>query len=284
MKKKKKLNPKTIINILIKLFFFFTYPAIFSTAFSGVKYLCTQLAAQEAFALNSFVVTLLFVSIFTIVFGRFFCGFACAFGIYGDALYAISSFVRKKLKKKPAKIPEKVTRWLRCGKYIVLFAIVVLCLIGQSQLIAENSPWSLFSRFHAGKFSLDGYLIAFVLLLCISVGMLWEERFFCRFLCPMGAVFSLLPVLPFSALKRNRENCGKNCRACKVKCPANIEIATTMEGDNPQMGECFTCGKCVDICPKANIHSFVVRREKQGIILQLIKAALLVGFCYLLNI
>ena len=35
-------------------------------------------------------------------------------------------------------------------------------------------------------------------LLLIMLGMAWEERFFCKFLCPMGGIFSLLPILPGS--------------------------------------------------------------------------------------
>ena len=58
---------------------------------------------------------------------------------------------------------------------------------------------------HAGNFRLSSYIPGIVLLVLILVGMFFEERFFCRFLCPMGAVFSLLPILPFFTLHRKRE-------------------------------------------------------------------------------
>ena len=54
----------------------------------------------------------------------------------------------------------------------------------------------------AGNFHLSGYLPGLLLLLLILAGMVFCERFFCRFLCPMGAVFNLLPILPLFAAKR----------------------------------------------------------------------------------
>ena len=56
---------------------------------------------------------------------------------------------------------------------------------------------------HAGNFKLGGYIVGLVLLVLILVGMAFQERFFCRVLCPMGAVFSMLPVLPLFTLRRD---------------------------------------------------------------------------------
>lgn len=107
----------------------------------------------------------------------------------------------------------------------------------------------------AGNFKLGGYLVGLVLLVLIIAGMCFEERFFCRNFCPMGAVFSLLPVLPFFALHRDRENCIKGCKACTKKCPSNIGLP---EDGSPKVeGDCFQCQKCIDTCPKGNIHTGV---------------------------
>ena len=109
------------------------------------------------------------------------------------------------------------------------------------------------SRFHQLKMA--DSLIGTGLFLLVTAGMALEPRFFCRFLCPMGAVFSLMPVLPFSVIKRNRENCIPNCKACNLVCPANLEIPSDKEGDNATSGECFSCGKCIGKCPKQNTHN-----------------------------
>ncbi|SFQ22328.1 hypothetical protein SAMN02910358_01192 [Lachnospiraceae bacterium XBB1006] len=85
-------------------------------------------------------------------------------------------------------------------------------------------------------------------LICIS-GDGNRGTFFCRFLCPMGAIFSLLPELPFTALHRNEKNCLKNCSACRKNCPVRIKLGE----DSLQSGECIRCGRCLLTCPKENI-------------------------------
>ena len=56
------------------------------------------------------------------------------------------------------------------------------------------------------------------LLVLILLGMAVQPRFFCQFLCPMGAVFALLPVLPFARLHRQSDGCIPGCNACKQQC------------------------------------------------------------------
>lgn len=282
--KKKKITAKALVDVVIRAVFFVLFPAVFSTAFAGVKYICQQIAAGEMFQATLFFMTLIGITVFTVIFGRFFCGFACAFGTYGDVLYGLSEWVRKKCKKKPFALPKKLGNIFRYGKYVVLLAVIGLCLIGKSDLVAKSSPWSVFSRLQALSLPQSGYGIGILLFVLISVMMLFEKRFFCRFLCPMGAVFSLLPVWPVMAIRRDRENCIKGCRACQMKCPANIEIADAKDGDNLMMGECFSCGKCVEICPKGNVHTSLVTKEKKAIWLQILKAAVLIALCLYLGI
>ena len=152
--------------------------------------------------MTSFVTVLLVICLYTMVFGRFFCGFACAFGTFGDALHTLYIKSCKKLKKKPVKIPEKAVGILGYMKYLVLLLIVLLCYSGVYGKAQGTSPWDVFSMIHAGNFRLGGYGIGLLILLLLMAGMCVQERFFCRFFCPMGAVFSLLPVLPFFSLHR----------------------------------------------------------------------------------
>ena len=203
-KDRKKLH--TWLRALIQLLYFLFIPSVYTAAFAGVKYMFTQIGAGEKIAMTSFVTVLLVICLYTMVFGRFFCGFACAFGAFGDALHALYTKACKKMKKKPVKIPEKAVGILSYMKYLVLLLIVLLCYAGVYGKAQGTSPWDVFSMIHAGNFRLGGYVIGLVILLLLMVGMCVQERFFCRFFCPMGAVFSLLPVLPFFSLHRTREN------------------------------------------------------------------------------
>ena len=255
----KQMNKKTLkkvhvwVRAVIQLLYFLFIPSAYTAAFNGVKYIFTQMGAKSHLELTSFVVTLIALCLFTIVFGRFFCGFACAFGSLGDAVLAFYVFICKKLKKKPVTMKASVVKYLQAVKYIVLVLLVVSCYTSVYSKTQGMSPWDVFSMLHAGNFKLGGYIVGLVLLVLILVGMAFQERFFCRVLCPMGAVFSMLPVLPLFTLRRDRSECIRGCRACTMKCPSDIELAPDTA---PELsGDCFQCQKCIDTCPKGNIHT-----------------------------
>ena len=255
----KQMDKKTLkkvhvwVRAVIQLLYFLFIPSAYTAAFNGVKYIFTQMGAKSHLELTSFVVTLIALCLFTVVFGRFFCGLACAFGSLGDAVRAFYVFICKKRKKKPVTMKASVVKYLQAVKYVVLVLLVVSCYTGVYSKTRGMSPWDVFSMLHAGNFKLGGYIVGLVLLVLILVGMAFQERFFCRVLCPMGAVFSILPVLPLFTLRRDRSECIRGCRACTMKCPSDIELAPDTA---PELsGDCFQCQKCIDTCPKGNIHT-----------------------------
>ena len=65
----------------------------------GVRYVIEQIRAGKPIEQNAFLVMLIALCGFTILFGRFFCGYACAFGTLGDGMYALSQWIQKKVKK-----------------------------------------------------------------------------------------------------------------------------------------------------------------------------------------
>ena len=74
---------------IIQIIFFLWMPALYTSAFSGVRYVIEQIRAGKPIEQNAFLVMLIALCGFTILFGRFFCGYACAFGTLGDGMYAI---------------------------------------------------------------------------------------------------------------------------------------------------------------------------------------------------
>ena len=231
----------------IQLIFFLLTPAVYTSCFSGIKAIASAIGASEPIPYDAFFTILVAVCLYTILFGRFFCGYACAFGSFGDAVYALSQRIQKKCGKKLPNLPEKAVILLQKVKYLVLIVIVLLCVAGVYDTLPKWSPWDVFSMLTALRSIPTAYAIGTVLLLLIVLGMAVKERFFCQFLCPMGAVFALLPVL--GTYRRKRENCLPRCSACVKNCPVCVE---TDEG-NSRTGECISCGACSDICPKRNI-------------------------------
>lgn len=245
---------------VVQIIFFLLAPALFSQAFGGIKEVFTALGSGAALHTSSFLLCLVILCGLTIVFGRIFCGWMCAFGAVGDWIYQFSVFLQKKTGKKLPKIPKKALPILQKLKYIVLVLVLALCFAGQSGGVTKYSPWTVFSLITAGNLKLGGYGTAFVLFILILIGMAIQERFFCQFLCPMGAVFSLLPEIPFLKLRRKADSCIPNCQACKNNCPVHIKLE-----ENPlQEGECIRCGRCTQICPRANICIGISKNDQKS--------------------
>ena len=152
--RKKQKQVHRYVRATIQLIFFLLVPSAFTAAFSGVKYLFTQIGKGDAIGMTSFVTALCVLCLYTILFGRFFCGFACAFGSFVDALHGIYLWICKKIRKKPYRISEKITKYLYLLKYIVLAMISLLCYAGVYAKTKGTSPWEVFSMIRAGNFKL----------------------------------------------------------------------------------------------------------------------------------
>ena len=250
-KKQQMLRRRAWLRAGIQAVFFFAMPGAFVAGFNGVKQLFLRIGTGSVLGLDSFTLSLLGLCGFTILFGRFFCGYVCAFGSLGDAVYWLSGLVQKKLlhRKKQLTLPRRAVLIGQKIKYLVLLAIVGLCAAGVYSQLTGWSPWEVFSRLTALMPPPDGFGLGIALLVLIVIGMAVQPRFFCQFLCPMGAVFSLLPVLPFAQLHRNGENCIQGCNACANRCPVNLKL----DDESLRSGECIACEACVGTCPRSNI-------------------------------
>lgn len=269
MMNRKKLHD--YIRLAIQIVFLIALPAAFSSAFAAVKALFSAFAEGAGLSWTPFAKICVFLLAFTMIFGRFFCGYACAFGTFGDLVYRLSSFIQKKTGKSFPEIPKRAIRILQCTKYLILVIILVLCFLGKPGVVTQYSPWTVFSLIIAGKIPGTEYAAAIVLLLLIVIGMAVKERFFCQFLCPMGALFSLVPVLPTGQLVRNTEKCISRCRICERICPVALKLGE----DGIRNGECIRCNKCITYCPKGSISTGNLPVDTTSVAAIVIQAALL---------
>ncbi len=242
--------------------FFLLAPSSFATGFMGLKTLLMQINVMNThrgydFEVMSFTVFLVLLLLLTVVLGRFFCGYVCSFGLLGDAVYAAGDALAKKLGIRRKPLPAKVELALRGIKYVVLVAICAAVLMGFYTAINNNSPWTVFGKL--ANLSASGVTAVGAVLLGLTVvGMLLKERFFCEFLCPLGALFSLMPTLPTGRMRRQRPKCRKNCAACKHACPVSIEPKGRLLA-----GECIMCNGCADVCPQQNVTCGLELRADQ---------------------
>lgn len=250
-KRRQELNHRALLRAIIQTIFFVAMPGAFVAGFNGVKQLFLRIGTGSVLQLDSFTLSLLGLCGFTILFGRFFCGWVCAFGSLGDFVYGLSGLVQKKLlhRKRQFALPHKAVLWGQKLKYLVLLSIVVMCAANQYGKLTGTDPWEVFSRLTALHTPPEGFGIGIALFVLILIGMALQPRFFCQFLCPMGAVFALLPVLPFAQLHRDGENCIPGCNACANRCPVDLKL----DDESLCSGECIGCEACVGTCPRSNI-------------------------------
>ena len=249
-KRKRRMAINRWLRLAIQIVFFIMAPGVFNSAMNGIHYLCNQVGATQAIEPTSFVVILVAVCVYTILFGRFFCGYACAFGTMGDVFYLLGTPLRRVLPLKNIDDYPALVKGLRLLKAAVLLAVCALCFTSTWSKVSPYSPWTIFGILDSG--TLEGLTtLGVVLLVLIIITQMLCERSFCRFLCPMGAVFSFLPVLPFSLFGRRLAKCGKKpCGQCLKNCPAGLYP----DKDDVASGECFSCGRCAEVCPLENVH------------------------------
>ena len=91
-----------------------------------------------------------------------------------------------------------------------------------------------------------------LLLLLTIIGSLLIERFFCKYLCPLGALFTLASHFRVFKLKRDSASCSGSCRVCSRKCSMSIPL---YQYDKVRSGECIDCIKCTTACARGNINA-----------------------------
>lgn len=282
-KRQQALRNKTALRVGVQVFFFLTMPGAFVAGFSGAKQIFQRIGAGEVLQADSFALSLLGLCGFTILFGRFFCGYVCAFGSLGDLIYGLSTIAQKKLlhRKKVFRLPDTVVRFGQKLKYVLLAFLLLLCAAGLDGKLSGTSPWEVFSRLTALRLPRAGWGIGIALFVLILVGMALQPRFFCQFFCPMGAIFSLLPILPFAQLHRDADNCIPGCNACANRCPVHLKL----DEQSLRGGECIACEACVGTCPCSNISRWDLKLASNFWLPTLGKALLFfamgvcLGFC-----
>lgn len=255
----KKLSRLQVLRFIVQIGFLFFLPSLFTLTFGELKQLYSMIAAGNfnfATALPQLLEAIIII-LMTILLGRFFCGWICAFGALNDVIYILSN----KLFKTKFLVKEKVDSILKYLKYIVLLFIVLFSwVIGNS--LDSYSPWNAFAQSTEITETIFLYPIGFGILGLIIVGAMFIERFFCRYLCPLGAIFSITSKLRLLRINKNREKCGK-CRICTNNCSMGIKLYKV---DVVNSGECINCMKCISSCPRSNTELKAIGRKLSPIL------------------
>lgn len=183
-----------------------------------------------------------------------FCGWLCPFG----ALQELSNQLGRKFGIKQWKIPFKVHERLTAVKYILFLLLFGFSLydLALAEQFAEIEP---FKTTMILKFNREWFYVLFALIL-IFLG-LFVERFYCRYLCPLGAGLAIPAKLRlFNWLKRYPE-CGNPCQKCAQDCPVEAIFPEGHINEN----ECIQCLNCQVLYHDKQrcLHLLLVENKKQ---------------------
>ncbi len=205
-----------------------------------------------------------FLMIVGALIGRVVCGFLCPFGLVQDLLYKIP-FV-----KKWGKLPGD--KWLKWLKYVILVLFVILLPLLVVDIVGQGQPW--FCKYicpsgtlgagiplvalnqglaaaAGGLFIWKIALLAILLVLSIMV-----YRPFCRYLCPLGAIYGLFNKISLYRYQVDPKTCI-SCKACQKACKWDIPAY-----QKPNSIECIRCGECKSACPTGAIYTTLQRGKK----------------------
>lgn len=202
--------------------------------------------------------------LFGMIAGRWICGWLCPFGFLQELLHRIPG---RKLK-----VPARL-RWLRVTKYVLLAVLVILLPMFAVNYAGQGDPW--FCKYVCPAGTIEGALPLMALNqpLRAAAGLLFDwklfvalatvvlsillYRFFCRFLCPLGAIYGLFNRLALYRMKVDGRRCTK-CGKCSAACKMDIVPCET-----PNSAECIRCGCCRQACPHGALCMTFSLKESQ---------------------
>lgn len=197
--------------------------------------------AQSGRSFPSYILGILLL--FGLLLGRLICGFLCPFGLIQELLYKIRT---PKLRK------NRFTRVLSYFKYVLLAIVIAIPIIyaGIPSFCKYVCPAGTFGGAisllsnpnNTDFFGMLGYLFTwkFCVLVVVVVASVFIYRFFCRFICPLGAIYSLFCRISMLGVKLDKDKCI-DCGLCIQGCKMDIKRV----GDH----ECIQCGECIAVCP-----------------------------------
>lgn len=175
-----------------------------------------------------------FVAVSLLLWGRgIYCGWLCPFG----AIQELVNVVSRKLKIKQYEFPHAVHERLWAVKYIILLALFAVSLesLSLAERFAEVEP---FKTTIMLKFQREwGYVFYALLLIAISI---FNRKFYCRYVCPLGAALAIPARISLFDWLRRRKECGDPCQLCAVEC----EIQAIDRDGNINPNECHYCLDC----------------------------------------
>ena len=192
-----------------------------------------------------------YLALIGLVIGRFVCGWLCLFGLIQELLYKIPT---PKLT-----IPGKIDRPLRYLKYVILAVMVIALPLLYRGPYGTGEPF--FCKYICPVGTLEGgvplvllnsamrstlgwlFRWKFLLLILCVAASVFIYRPFCKYICPLGAIYALFQKVSLVRMRFDEKKCV-DCGACARVCKMNVDPRKT-----PNSAECIRCRDCLNACP-----------------------------------
>ena len=186
------------------------------------------------------------------ILGRLVCGFLCPFGLIQDLLHKIPCF--KKIRT------FRGDKLLRKLKYVIFLVFVILLPLFLTDLMGQGAPY--FCKLICPAGTLEGglplvllnkamrgaigwlYIWKNTILIATIVLSILIYRPFCKYICPLGAFYSIFNKVSLFRYRIDGDKCV-HCGKCAKVCQMNVDPVKT-----PNSPECIRCGRCRQACPK----------------------------------
>ena len=244
------------------------FPGLNCYSCPGALAACPMGSLQAVMGNSSYRISLYIfgmLSVLGVVFGRLICGWMCPFGLFQDLLHKIP--ITKKIKNLPG---HKYLKYLR---YVILIVFPILLVSIFTDLTGTGDPW--FCEWICPSGMLFGgiplvianeslrqaiggrFFWKLIVLLACTITAIKVYRPFCKYMCPLGAIYGLFNPISSYRLVIDKEKCV-SCGLCQKTCGMDIKTFKT-----PNSMDCIRCGSCIAACPKGAISStWGLKRDK----------------------
>ena len=186
----------------------------------------------------------------SILLKKAFCSWLCPIGTLSELLWKTG----QKLLGRNIQLPKWLDLPLRCLKYVLLgfFAYVIGSMSAAALADFLHSPYGLVADVKMLNFFRDLGETGIIVIAVLFALSLLIRNFWCRYLCPYGALMGLASLLSPAKIRRDAAACI-DCGKCARACPANLHVDRLVQ---IRSVECAACMECIAACPAQNALQF----------------------------